>query len=79
MLTLWFLRVQFNDGRVRKLPIVALGRKLLIVFWNYVLPGGMLEGAETTAAWKQTLPLFNLPEPDQLRRIQASRPKFGLA
>jgi hypothetical protein len=59
--------------------IVALARKLLIAFWKYVTAGVVLEGAETTAAWKQTLPPFNLPGPDQLRRIQVSGPKFGLA
>src|SRR5450631_3092400 len=51
ILTLWFhQRVQFNGGRVRKVLIVALARKLLIAFWKYVTAGVVLEGAETTAA-----------------------------
>jgi transposase len=51
ILTLWFHhRVQLNGGRVRKVLIVALARKLLIAFWKYVTAGVVLEGAETTAA-----------------------------
>ena len=50
-LTLWFHhRVQLNGGRVRKVLIVALARKLLIAFWRYVDAGVVLDGAETTAA-----------------------------
>src|SRR3984893_16212486 len=50
ILTLWFhQRVQLNGGRVRKVLIVALARKLLIAFWKYVTAGVVLEGAETTA------------------------------
>lgn len=51
ILSLWFnQRVQLNGGRVRKVLIVALARKLLIAFWKYVTAGVVLEGAETTAA-----------------------------
>ncbi len=51
ILTQWFhQRVQFNGGRIRKVLIVALARKLLIAFWKYVTTGVVLEGAETTAA-----------------------------
>ena len=51
ILTLWFYqRVQLNGGRVRKVLIVALARKLLIAFWKYVTAGVVLEGAETAAA-----------------------------
>ena len=51
ILTLWFRqRVQLNGGRIRKVMIVALARKLLIAFWKYVTAGVVLEGAETTAA-----------------------------
>lgn len=51
MLTLWFQqRVQLNGGRVRKVLIVALARKLLIAFWKYVTAGVVLDGAETAAA-----------------------------
>ena len=47
----WFRqRVQLNGGRVRKVLIVALARKLLIAFWKYVTAGVVLEGAETAAA-----------------------------
>ena len=45
-----FIRLQLNGGRVRKVLIVALARKLLIAFWKYVTAGVVLEGAETTAA-----------------------------
>ena len=51
ILTLWYRqRVQLNGGRIRKVLIVALARKLLIAFWKYVTAGVVLEGAETTAA-----------------------------
>jgi len=51
ILSQWFdQRVQLNGGRVRKVLIVALARKLLIAFWKYVTAGVVLEGAETTAA-----------------------------
>lgn len=50
LLTQWFhQRVQLNGGRVRKVLIVALARKLLIAFWKYVTAGVVLEGAEMTA------------------------------
>ena len=40
ILTQWFhQRVQFNGGRIRKVLIVALARKLLIAFWKYVTAG----------------------------------------
>ena len=49
LLTQWFhQRVQLNGGRIRKVLIVALARKLLIAFWKYVTAGVVLEGAETT-------------------------------
>ena len=51
ILTLWFhQRAQLNGGRVRKVLIVALARKLLIAFWKYVTAEVVLEGAEATAA-----------------------------
>jgi transposase len=50
-LTLWFhRRVQLNGGRVRKVMIVALARKLLIALWKYVTTGLVLEGTAMTAA-----------------------------
>jgi transposase len=50
-LTQWFhQRVQLNGGRIRKVLIVALARKLLIALWKYVTAGVVLEGAETMAA-----------------------------
>jgi transposase len=49
-LTQWFhQRVQLNGGRIRKVLIVALARRLLIAFGKYVTAGVVLEGAETTA------------------------------
>jgi transposase len=50
LLTQWFhQRVQLSRGRVRKVLIVALARKLLIALWKYVTHGVVLEGAEITA------------------------------
>src|SRR6266446_1406948 len=44
ILTQWFhQRVQLNGGRIRKVLIVALARKLLIAFWKYVTAGLVLE------------------------------------
>ena len=51
ILAQWFhQRVQFNGGRIRKVLIVALARKLLIAFWKYVTAGIVPEGAEIVAA-----------------------------
>ena len=51
ILAQWFhQRVQFNGGRIRKVLIVALARKLLIAFWKYVTAGIVPEGAEIMAA-----------------------------
>ena len=51
ILAQWFhQRVQFNGGRIRKVLIVALARKLLIAFWKYVTAGIAPEGAEIVAA-----------------------------
>ena len=47
--TLTAERIEQNGGRVRKVLIVALARKLLIAFWKYVTAGVVLEGAETRA------------------------------
>jgi transposase len=50
-LTLWFHhRVQLNGGRIRKVMIVALARKLLIALWKYVTAGVVLEGATMKAS-----------------------------
>ena len=50
LLTRWFhQRVQLNGGRIRKVLIVALARKLLIAFWKYVTAGVVLDGAEIAA------------------------------
>jgi transposase len=51
ILTQWFHQgVQFNGGRIRKVLIVALARKLLIAFWKYVTAGIVPEGAEILGA-----------------------------
>jgi transposase len=45
-LSRWFhARVQANRGRVRRIAIVALARKLLIALWRYVSQGEVPEGA----------------------------------
>jgi transposase len=51
VLTHWFLdRVKANGGRLRKLTIVALARKLLVALWKYVTAGVVIEGAIVKAA-----------------------------
>lgn len=51
LLTQWFhQRAQLNGGRIRKVLIVALARKLLIALWKYVTHGVVPEGTEITAA-----------------------------
>ncbi len=50
-LSLWFkTRLQQNNGRMKKVLIVALARKLLVAFWKYVTAGVVIEGAVMTAA-----------------------------
>jgi transposase len=45
-LSQWFqARVQDERGRVRRILIVALARKLLIALWRYVTKGEMPQGA----------------------------------
>lgn len=45
-LTLWFLdRVQQNKGRVRKVMITALARKLLVALWAFTTTGLVPQGA----------------------------------
>jgi transposase len=50
-LTLWFVdRVRDNGGRVRKVMIVAMARKLLIALWQFVSAGVVPKGAILKAA-----------------------------
>lgn len=45
-LTCWFQeRVRRNGGRLKKMTIVALARKLLVALWKYVTAGVLIEGA----------------------------------
>jgi transposase len=47
----WFHeRVERNNGRGRKVAIIALARKLLIALWKYVRHGVIIEGAVFKAA-----------------------------
>jgi len=47
----WFrARVGAMGGRVRKIMIVALARKLLVALWRYVTDGVVPEGAKLKAA-----------------------------
>jgi len=42
----WFQeRVRRNGGRLKKMTIVALARKLLVALWKYVIAGVVIEGA----------------------------------
>ena len=38
-------RVKRNGGRMKKIAIVALARKLLVALWKYVTAGVVIEGA----------------------------------
>jgi transposase len=45
-LTRWFhQRVELNAGRIRRVMIIAMARKLLIALWRYATPGVLPEGA----------------------------------
>ena len=50
-LSRWFHeRVERNNGRGRKITIIALARKLLIALWKYVRHGIVIEGVVYKAA-----------------------------
>ena len=50
-LSRWFRnRVGTAKGRVRRIAIVALARKLLVALWRYVTQGIVPEGATLKAA-----------------------------
>ena len=50
-LSAWFrARVGNERGRIRRITIVALARKLLIALWRYVTQGEVPEGAKFNAA-----------------------------
>ena len=45
-MTAWFReRVMIAKGRVRRIAIVALARKLIVALWRYVETGLVPEGA----------------------------------
>ena len=50
-LSIWFrARVGQVGGRIKKIMIVALARKLLVALWRYVKDGVIPEGAEMKTA-----------------------------
>ena len=50
-LSQWFTqRVQQQRGRVRKVMVVALARKLLVALWRYVTTGVVPTGARLKGA-----------------------------
>jgi transposase len=49
-LTLWFHERFGGSGRVRRIGIVALARRLLIELWRYVQTGVLPEGAQLKPA-----------------------------
>ena len=50
-LTKWFLqRVGNAKGRVRRIAIVALARKLMVALWRYLTTGLIPEGAVMTTS-----------------------------
>ena len=49
--SLWYrARVGAMGGRIRKIMIVALARKLLVALWRYVKDGVIPNGAKMKAA-----------------------------
>ena len=49
-LSRWFHeRVGDKRGKIRRIAIVAMARKLLVALWRYVTQGVALEGAELKA------------------------------
>jgi transposase len=47
VLTRWFLqRTQGATGRIRRIAVTALARKLIVALWRYVTTGLIPEGAE---------------------------------
>ena len=58
----------------------CLGAKAAIAFWKYVTAGVVIWKVPRQRPLEPpALSLFNLPGPDQLRTIQVSGPRFGLA
>jgi len=50
-LSTWFrARVGAMGGRIRKIMIVALARKLLVALWRYLKDGVISDGAKMKAA-----------------------------
>ena len=50
-LSVWFrARVGAMGGRIKKIMIVALARKLLVALWRYVMDGVIPDGAKMKAA-----------------------------
>ena len=50
-LSRWFHeRVKADRGRLRRITIVALARKLLIALWRFTIDGEIPEGASLKAA-----------------------------
>jgi transposase len=50
-LSVWFrARVGAMGGRIKKIMIVALARKLLVALWRYVKDGVIPDGAKMKAA-----------------------------
>jgi hypothetical protein len=53
-LSAWFReRIGKVGGRIKKIMIVALPRKLLIALWRYAKDGVIPEGAKMKTAWKR--------------------------
>jgi transposase len=51
VLSVWFrARVGQSAGRIKKIMIVALARKLIVALWRYVKDGVIPEGAKMKAA-----------------------------
>jgi transposase len=49
--SVWFrARVGATGGRIKKIMIVALARKLLVALWRYVKDGVIPDGAKIKAA-----------------------------
>jgi len=49
-LSQWFHQRVGDNGRIRKVMITALARKLLVALWKYVTAGVVIEGATMKTA-----------------------------
>jgi hypothetical protein len=75
-LAVWFrARVGVMGGRIRKIMIVALARKVLVALWRYVKDGVIPEGAKESSV--RRLSFFSPSEGDGWRSPQKTEDPSG--